>query len=295
MYCIENKCKKSPGFNFANEKSRLYCKTHAKEGMVDIKTKKCLELNCVKQPCYNVFGEKHAVYCKEHVKEDMVNVKTKRCIYENCTILPSFNLPNKKVKEFCYNHKTNDMIDIKHKRCLEDNCITRPSYNYPNIKTGIYCKQHCKINMVDVTHPKCKECNEIRVSNKIYKGHCLRCFVYKFPEVELSRNFKIKERYITDFIKEQFCEYNFIFDKIVNNGCSKRRPDAYVDLLTHVIIIEVDENQHSSYESICENKRVMELFIDFGQRPIIFIRFNPDNYLLDGKKIKSCFSIHETI
>ena len=39
----------------------------------------------------------------------------------------------------------------------------------------------------------------------------------------------------------------------------------------------------------------MELFQDFGFRPIVFIRFNPDNYILDKKKITSSFKMHKTL
>ena len=46
---------------------------------------------------------------------------------------------------------------------------------------------------------------------------------------------------MVDFLKENFKDLVFEFDKIVG-GCSKRRPDAYIDLFTHVIVIECDEN-----------------------------------------------------
>ncbi len=50
-----------------------------------------------------------------------------------------------------------------------------------------------------------------------------------------------------------------------------------MDLNTHVLIVEVDEQQHRNYS--CENKRTMELFQDAGNRPIVFIRFNPHKYI----------------
>ena len=65
----------------------------------------------------------------------------------------------------------------------------------------------------------------------------------------------------------------------------KTCPDAYLDLLTHIIIIECDENQHKGYEDICENKRTMEISNDFNFRPIVFIRFNPDSYTKNGNKM----------
>jgi len=39
----------------------------------------------------------------------------------------------------------------------------------------------------------------------------------------------------------------------------------------------------------CENKRTMELSQDVGHRPLVFIRFNPDDYDMSGKTITSCW------
>ena len=89
--------------------------------------------------------------------------------------------------------------------------------------------------MIDIKHKKCKECN------KKYKGYCLRCFIFKFPNVKISKNYKIKEKHVTDFIKEQFKNEIKVFDK-QTGGCSKRRPDIYIDKFTHILIIECDEN-----------------------------------------------------
>jgi hypothetical protein len=85
-----------------------------------------------------------------------------------------------------------------------------------------------------------------------------------------------------------------IFDKAVDGGCSKKRPDILIDLLLYSIIIECDEGQHKNYE--CENKRTMQLFEDLGNRPLILIRFNPDRYTGDlgsspenNNKVEGCF------
>ncbi len=59
---------------------------------------------------------------------------------------------------------------------------------------------------------------------------------------------------------------------------TKRRPDLFIDLYNCSLIIEIDENQHKNYDTTCDNKRTMEIFTALGNRPIIFIRFNPDNY-----------------
>jgi hypothetical protein len=40
---------------------------------------------------------------------------------------------------------------------------------------------------------------------------------------------------------------------------------------------------------------MMELFVDFNNRPIVFIRFNPDSYILNNSnKVKSCFKLTQT-
>ena len=54
--------------------------------------------------------------------------------------------------------------------------------------------------------------------------------------------------------------------------------------------IEIDEDQHVGYATLCDNRRTMELFDDLGQRPIVFIRLNPDKYSLDGKTTRVCFN-----
>jgi hypothetical protein len=152
--------------------------------------------------------------------------------------------------------------------------------------------------MIDINNKRkrcLQEYCDIFVTNK-YKGYCLRCFINLFPNEKISRNYKVKENHMTDFIKEHFKDEVMTFDKTVG-GCSKRRPDVYIDKFTHVIVIECDENQHTRKEyTNCENKRTMELFQDFGNRPIIFIRFNPDSYInKDGKKILSSFKNHKTL
>jgi len=68
-----------------------------------------------------------------------------------------------------------------------------------------------------------------------------------------------------------------------------------LDLGDQVLIVEVDENQHTDYDCSCENRRLMELSRDVGHRAVVFIRFNPDAYATDGaasvpKVVSSCWS-----
>ena len=110
-----------------------------------------------------------------------------------------------------------------------------------------------------------------------------------FPDKPVSRNYKTKEQSVVEFVKTKFPKMSWVADKIIQNACSKRRPDLLLDLGYQVIIVEVDENQHTDYDCSCENKRIMELSQDVGHRPIIFIRFNPDEYEKDETTITSCW------
>ena len=169
-------------------------------------------------------------------------------------------------------------------------------------------KQICKecggssICIHDKIKSHCKECGGSQLcnstfcetrknTNKKYNGYCARCYIHLFPDEPISRNYKTKEYAVLEFIRNNYTEHTWINDKIIEGGCSKKRPDIFLDLMTHNIIIEIDENQHKSYDN-CELKRINLLFEDLGDRHIVFIRFNPDDYLdKDNNKITSCWSI----
>ena len=146
---------------------------------------------------------------------------------------------------------------------------------------------------------KCKECGGSALCKSSwchtraipkYNNYCLTCCINICPEIQVSRNYKTKEKEVVDRIKEKYPNFTWIHDKKVVDGCSKRRPDLLLDMGYHIIIVEVDENKHSGYDCSCENKRLMELSQDLQHRPIVFIRFNPDSYINQNKlKISSCW------
>ena len=258
--------------------------------------KKCIFENCKKQSSFNFENEKNAIYCSQHKKENMIDIKSKKCIFENCKIIPLYNFENEKNAIYCSQHKKENMIDIKHKKCIFENCKIIPLYNFENETTGLFCSQHKKENMVDIKHKKCKtHLCDITPSVK-YDGFCLRCYMFMFPDKPISRNYKTKEQSVLEFVKNIFGgDKTIVSDKQISGGCSKKRPDILIDLGFQVLIIEIDENQHNSYDCSCENKRIMELSQDIGHRPIIFIRFNPDDYKdKNNKLIKSCWSFNKS-
>ena len=144
----------------------------------------------------------------------------------------------------------------------------------------------------------CKECDgsqlckssfcETRKNSK-YKGYCTRCYIHLFPDEPISTNYKTKEYAVLEFIRNNYPEHTWINDKKVKKGSSKMRPDILLELQAHNIIIEIDENQHKTYDN-CELKRINLLFEDLEYKHTVFIRFNPDDYLdKDNNKITSCW------
>jgi len=290
--CEFENCKTQANYNYENFKKGIYCFTHKLSDMIDVKNKKCEFENCKKQPTFNFENENIGLYCKVHKLLNMIDVKNKKCEFKNCKKQPTFNFKNENIGLYCKEHVLVNMVDIKSKRCKYENCDKRPQYNFFGEITGIFCFHHKLINMVDVKHKKCKThlCGT-RPQEK-FEGFCLRCFIYNFPDKEVSRNYKTKEKSVSDYISQKFPNFTWINDKIIENGCSLKRPDLLLDLGYQIVIVEVDENKHDNYDCSCENKRLMEISQDLGHRPIIFIRFNPDSYIdINNKKINSCWGI----
>jgi hypothetical protein len=172
-------------------------------------------------------------------------------------------------------------------------------------KNKYYCKE-CGGTRI-CTHNKniqyCKECGGDKLckntwceitGNQKYNGYCLVCYVNMFPNEHNVRNYKTKEKYVVDHITQIFTNFTWVADKKVQDACSRRRPDLLLDMGSHIIIVEVDENKHIDYDCSCENKRLMELSQDLQHRPIVFIRFNPDDYTnQDGILVKSCWKLNK--
>jgi hypothetical protein len=68
------------------------------------------------------------------------------------------------------------------------------------------------------------------------------------------------------------------YDKPIEGGvCIKSRPDFILDAGTHIVVLEVDENQHKGYPCECEQIRMVNISQAFGIATV-FIRYNPDEF-----------------
>ena len=182
------------------------------------------------------------------------------------------------------------------KRCCEDGCNKHPTFNHEGQTMGLYCAVHKKANMIDVLNKRCCEdgCNTAGIPK--YEGYCMPCFINNPLNADkpAHRNYKTKEKEVALAITQRFSDATWILDKRIQDGCSARRPDVLMDLGYHVLMVEVDENQHNNYDCSCEHKRLMELAQDLGHRDMVMIRFNPDSYkTIHGERVPSCWKLNK--
>ena len=290
--CEKEGCNCIAQFNIDGEQKGKFCSQHKTDGMVDIKHRRCEYDGCSNAPSYKFEKDTSCRFCATHKLEGMTNGKHAFCIFEGCKIVAGYNIVDSKTPLYCGNHKKDGMVDLKHHLCMENSCDKRPVFNYTGKKNGLYCVSHKKDNMVNLLGKKCLSdwCDTLVYSKNKYDDYCIRCYIHLFPDKSVVRNYKTKEKSVVDFVLSKFENISWIADKRIQDGCSRRRPDLFLDLGSHVLIIEVDENQHTDYDCSCENKRLMEISRDIGHRPLIFIRFNPDEYIDNNNtKIKSCW------
>jgi hypothetical protein len=290
--CETEGCKCIAQFNMNGEQKGKFCSQHKTVEMVDVKHRLCEYAGCSNSPSYKFEKDTSCRFCSIHKLEGMINGKHSFCIFEGCKIIAGYNVIGSKTPLYCSSHRKDGMVDLKHPLCLENGCDKRPVFNYTGTKNGLYCFIHKKDDMVNLFAKKCLSewCDSVVYKTNKYHDYCLRCYIHLFPDKPITRNYKTKEKAVADFVLSKFENVSWIADKRVQDGCSRRRPDLFLDLGSHVLIVEIDENQHEYYECSCENKRVMEISKDIGHRPLIFIRFNPDDYI-DSNQIKvvSCW------
>ncbi len=279
--------KKRPSFNFINEKNAIFCFDCKLPEMTNVLYNKCIEENCNKHAYYNYKDGEKGIYCFGHMKPDMINLCLKLC--KECSKIASFGNEGGE-KEYCGIHKLEGMVDLQHDKCIvcDEN---RARYNNYGELNMLYCFQHKTELMVNLEHKLCKTHLCGKRSIEKYDNYCMTCYVHMNPDKPVSRNYKTKESTVVGHILSRFSDFSWVADKRIMDGCSSKRPDLLLDLGYLVLNIEIDENQHKSYEEICENKRLMLISKDIQHRNLVLIRFNPDGYTINNDKHLSCWNI----
>ncbi len=193
------------------------------------------------------------------------NASCKNC--KNCSTYANFGYPGSRPDK-CRKHKLINMLCQPTKRCDCIDCKELALYGAGSKPT--HCENHKEEHDFNLVERECNNCHLPEVLNK--DDLCTNCG-------DFSRYKKVKELDIKKLL--ELNEMTYAHDKRLEyttcNG-DRQRPDFLFDCHSHYVVIEVDEDQHSSYSKECEITRMKNLGQQTGGVPMWFIRYNPDKY-----------------
>ena len=297
--CESTGCYKRPNYGIKGTKTAIFCKNHKENGMVDVSHKLCIFEGCETRASYTKPGEKKILFCALHKDEEMEN-HNKKCQNTGCNTIGNFNYPNQEKGMFCVSHKLLNMIDVKNIKC---HCNKRAWYGIPGLQVKscaehrtenmikyprtrcihkacndmaiygynlpLHCETHKRDDEYNLVERKCVSCNLLNVLDNT--NHCSDCGDFKFRRVHLAKQKEVKA-----FLDTSKIIYESYY-RIIDSTCGLERPDFIIECKTHKIILEVDENQHKSYNADCEKARMINISQSLGM-PVIFVRYNPDTF-----------------
>jgi hypothetical protein len=285
--------------------------------MVDPYRMLCVECGTVRRSCN--FPGLPAMYCAACRTEGMVNVSRPRCAVEGCDIIPSMGQPGKRgthcfahgtdlglvhVNKLwcdheshdtngpigagfgilgtkatrCSCHRDNGMIYKPSTRCAVRGCNSLGTIQDPRSAVTRYCDRHvseASEGSYALVTDKCVICGLVDVLDG--EGNC--------PTCDPNRLRHSKELRIRDVLDDtdDLCDY--VHDRSIGGLTALlERPDFLFVLPTHIVIVEVDEYQHThGYTPECDRARMINISQAVAM-PTTFIRYNPDSYSVAGKK-----------
>ena len=316
--CETDGCEKRASYGFESQRP-LYCAKHAKEvpETRDVVTGKCKQAECLIKPSYGLPGS-NPEYCKKH-KSDEMSFHGKTCLYSDCHKQPTFGHAGN-AAVYCAAHKLDNMVDVHNVICTIEDCCLHASYGY-NISNILWCSYHGKSQDPPASLQKGKKCERpgcVITATFCFKGgrrqycekhkepnmisycyealDCASCGLC-YPKTSLDQSLlclycrpatflRSKEAAIGQLLKKEFPERNFVHNSYtidqIHHAHLRYRPDFWLELVSHILIIEVDEFAHSSRDRDCEIVRMINIAMSCGGKPVTFIRYNPD-----GKEVST--------
>ena len=190
-----------------------------------------------------------------------------------------------RIRSSCKDCGGSQICEHKRVRCRCKDCLGNS-----------FCEHKILRNTCHICSPTssriCQLCHMFQVSQ--YKPYCFGCYFHLHPDEQKATHRLEKEQKIVKEIQDILLPFSPVFNKLIpNKDGFNYRPDIFIELDTHVLVIEIDEEQHKQYSPICEFVRTNNIV--FSQtKPTVFIRFNPDRYKKKINKakisIKGCFT-----
>lgn len=229
-------------------------------------------VHCDSPDCQTIarYGpKKPPIRCFLHKIKGDKNLYQKACIATvECTTLPSYGPAGGK-KLRCFRHRSLGDIPLGTKTCKEKLCNETPFFG---LSQANFCESHKGFEDIDQREEKCALCGLCGQLDE--QNRCRDCN----PD-NMERMIKQKQIKVQKWLNDNHETPYTLTDKrvfVYGLGCIRQRPDFLYDFPTHVIILEVDEDQHKK-RSTCDETRMINIAQIFG-RKTIFIRYNSDAY-----------------
>ena len=161
----------------------------------------------------------------------------------------------------------------------------QPTFNFKGEKPGLtinlrnHCEKHCTKDEIKFFTSTCGSCG---LDDVIVDGNnlCEVCDPDVFQKYKKRKQEEVLKLFQANGLGD-FIGYDKSIESIYKEGCDlKTRPDFLWDCGTHFLVVEVDENKHTSYE--CDVPRMINISQALGL-PTFFIRYNPDNFKINNR------------
>lgn len=197
------------------------------------------------------------------------NPDTARAISEkNAPVLPGYHTSDGTVVR---------LQRPKHTCCQHPECTKQAFYGAPDGDRATHCGQHRPSGAIDHINRRCEApgCT-ILVGSK--RTLCANHDVH-------AKRPRVREAKVAVHLRDAGLSYTSWNKQLVETACGRYRPDFVFERTTHVVIVEVDEFQHAAPGYSCDNKRMLDVYNSYGGMPVVFLRFNPDDFALAGKTV----------
>ena len=302
VLCQEAGCPTTASYGCVHDRKFVSCGYHATKDMILLRSSRaCAEEGCgVLFACFGYSPLDKSFYCKTHARDGMMDVKNQRCDHQDChTLVPRYgHKGNRYGQRYCDSHAAEDMVDLYTKTCAF--CAATALYGYPG-RSPQFCTDHKMVNTLLRPRRKCSHCRSPATHGHYTAERCEACalredrdFVEKkcttcdllWPLYEggkcaycigNSHIRKKKESQLVKHLKDAFPEAPpTLCDKVPADlkACGDRyRPDVLWDMGHYAIIVECDEGQHRSYPEECECIRMINITQALSV-PTFWLRFS---------------------
>lgn len=188
----------------------------------------------------------------------------------------------------------NGKMLCEHKR-RRSNCMDCLRCPGTSSEANVYLRPSSEVCRHKIPKKFCLECGGSHVcitckltSTRLKQTECSPCRRFRDGDAPMKQKEGALKVYLDAAIKTGVIPQYTSHDRAVALGLDpiifgSTRPDWVWILSDRWIVLECDEDQHSSAAYSCERRRELQICNVAGSLPVFFIRFNPDTFKTGSK------------